>query len=73
MKKKGDITKFNIKWKARNGFSRQNDFWSTDINHSTRIMKASVIFPKERPPLKCITVESNRQKIKELPNNALIR
>ena len=71
--KKGDVSKFNIKWKVKNGFCKPNGFWSTDINHCTKFMRVSVIFPKERPPLKCMTVESNRQKVKDLPKDALVR
>jgi len=32
-----------------------------------------VIFPKGRPPLKCLAVETNRQRIRELPNVATIQ
>jgi hypothetical protein len=70
---KGDITKFNIRWKVKDGFQKLNGFWSTDINHCTKQMKVIVIFPKERPPLKCMAVESNSQRIKELPNEAIVR
>jgi len=71
--KKGDITKFDINLNIKKGFGKPNGFWSTDINHFTKVIKVNVIFPKERPPLKCTTVESNRQKIKEIPKDAFIK
>ena len=71
--KKGDITKFDIRWKIKKGFIESNGFWSTDINHFTKGIKVNVIFPKERPPLKCTTVESNRQVIKEIPKDTFIK
>ena len=68
---KGDITKFEICWKINDGFKKSNGFWSTDINHFSRVMKVNVIFPKERPPLKLMTVESNRPLTKELQKNVI--
>ncbi len=70
---KGDVTKFEISWKTRNGFEKPSGFWSTDINHFTKRMKVNVIFPEKRPPSSLGTVETNRQRNKELPNDALIR
>lgn len=70
---KGDITKFNIKWKIKRGFEKSNGFWSTDINHFTKRIKMNVIFPSERSPKKCMTVESNHQKIKEIHKDAFLK
>jgi hypothetical protein len=36
-------------------------------------MKVNVIFPEDRPPLSMSTVETNRQKNKELPIDALVK
>ena len=73
VKQKGDSTNFNISWKMKRGFEGSDGFWSTDINHFTKRMKVNVIFPKNRPPKKCMTVESNRQKIKEIQKDALAK
>jgi hypothetical protein len=70
---KGDVTKFEINWKTRNGFKKSSGFWSTDINHFTKRMKVNVIFPAERPPSSMSTVETNRQKMKEFQKDALVR
>lgn len=70
---KGESTRFEISWKIRNGFGKSNGFWSTDINHFTRKMKVNVIFPEERPPLSINTVETNRQKNKEMPKDTLMK
>jgi len=70
---KGDITKFEIGWKIRNGFGEPSGFWSTDINHFTKRIKVNVIFPEERPPSSMGTVENNCQKNKEMPKDALVK
>jgi len=70
---KGDVTKFEINWNIKNGFGKPSGFWSTDINHFTKRMKVNVIFPRKRPPLKCITVESNRQITKEIQKKNVVR
>jgi hypothetical protein len=70
---KGDSTKFEISWKTRNGFDKPSGFWSTDINHFTKKMKVNVIFPDKRPPTSISTVETNRQKNKEMLKDALMR
>jgi len=71
IKQKGNVTKFDISWKIKNGFVGSNGFWSTDINHFTKVMKVNVIFPKKRPPLKIMTVESNRQLTKEMQKDVI--
>ena len=71
VKQKDDQTKFNIQWKIKNGFLKSYGFWATDINHFTQKMKINIIFPKDRPPLKIMTVESNRKRSKGLPKEKL--
>jgi len=71
VKQKDNQTKFNIQWKIKNGFLKTDGFWATDINHFTKKMKMDIIFPKDRPPIRVIIVESNRKRSKELPKEKL--
>ena len=71
VKLKGDQIKKNIQWNIRSGFLKPNGYWATDINHYTRKMKVTILFPKERPPIRVVMVESNRKKSKELQKDAL--
>jgi hypothetical protein len=71
VKQKGDQTNFRIKWKINNGFIKPMGYWATDVNHFTRNIKVSIIFPEKKPPLKLILVESNRQKTQELPREVI--
>ena len=71
VKQKRDQVKKNIQWNIRNGFLKSNGYWATDINHYTRKMKVTILFPKERPPIRVVMVESNRKKSKELQKDAL--
>jgi len=71
VKQKGDQINKNIQWNIRSGFLKPNGYWATDINHYTRKMKVTILFPKERPPIRVVMVESNRKKSKELQKDAL--
>lgn len=71
VKQKGDQTNFRIQWKIKNGFLKPNGYWATDVNHFTQNIKVSIIFPKQKPPLKLLLVESNRQKTQELPREVI--
>ena len=71
VKQKGDQIKKNIQWNIKNGFLKPNGYWATDINHYTRKIKIVILFPRERPPIRVMMVESNRKKSKELLKDAL--
>ena len=73
VKSKGDIDEFNIQWGIRNGFLKKTGFWSSEINHRTKSIKVSVIYPKNRPPQRIFIQEKNSQKSFDLGNNAIIR
>jgi hypothetical protein len=69
-KKRGDVDEFDIQWQAHNGFVREYESWSIDINHHTTNFDMAVIFPKDRPPLSVHAIEQrgNKQKKFELHN-----
>lgn len=71
VKKRGDVSKYKMKWKINNGFRKELGFWATDINHLTKNIKIEVVFPVNRPPKKVSVVESNTQKIEVLNNDVI--
>ncbi len=73
VKSKGYIDDFNIEWGIKHGFLLQTGFWATEINHRTRKMKVTVIFPKNRPPLRVLMVEKNRQQSYDLGKDAQVQ
>ena len=73
VKQKGDQIKSNLEWNIKNGFLNSSGYWATDINHYTRKMKVIILFPKERPPMKLLITETNRQNSKELPTEIITR
>lgn len=66
VKSRGDWDEFNIEWKIRNGFLKEDGFWSTDITHRTQHVRINLIFPHKRPPKRAVIVESNRHKTQQL-------
>lgn len=58
-KSRGDIEEFNIEWGIRQGFLRKREHWSTQIRKPIRSLKSSIIFPKNRPPMKTAVIETN--------------
>jgi len=72
VKNKGDVDKFNIEWRIRQGFLKRTGHWETHVTHRTRRLKVNVIFPKSRPPRRTTLVESNRQRSHSLGRNAQV-
>jgi hypothetical protein len=66
VKNKGDVDEFNIQWNIRNGFLTEDGYWSTDVSQRTKHLKANIIFPKSRPPLRLMLEESNGKRTREL-------
>ena len=72
VKNRGDVDEFNIEWGIRKGFLVQTGFWATEISHRTKQVKAKVIFPKSRPPLRASILEKNRQRTHSLGNDSIL-
>lgn len=66
VKNRDDIDEFNIEWGIKNGFSRKNEQWETDVMHPTKQLKIQIIFPKSRVPIRTMLIENNRQKTRKL-------
>lgn len=61
-KQRGDIEVFNISRKLRNGFAKSVEEWQTEINHPTKNLSVSVIFPRSRPPKRLYLIEQNQNR-----------
>ena len=62
IKNRGDLDDFQIKWDIKNGFQKTEEFWETNISQKTKRFCVSVIFPKNRRPLRIRVEESNSRK-----------
>ncbi len=47
---RGDSDQYDIEWRIRGGFLKSTGFWGTSINHRSRDVSVSIIFPASRPP-----------------------
>lgn len=61
-KQKGDIEVFNISRKLRNSFTKSVEEWQTEINHATKNLSISIIFPRSRPPKRLYLIEQNQNR-----------
>lgn len=49
-KKRDDVEEFHIQRQIRNGFTKIEEYLQTDIDHGTRKLRLTVIFPSQRKP-----------------------
>ena len=68
VKNRGDVDEFNIEWGIRDGFQRETEQWETHVVHLTKKMEVSVVFPKNRPPIRALLIERNRQLTRPIGN-----
>lgn len=58
-KQRDDEVTFHIRRKIRDGFKRAVEEFQTDIDHRTRQLALSVVFPKQRLPTEVALIEQN--------------
>lgn len=58
-KNRDDMEVFNIRRSITDGFTQENEDIQTEINHHTRKVTVSVVFPAQRLPKQVILVEQN--------------
>lgn len=58
-KKRGEETAFQIERTITNGFTKNKEDFQTEIDHKTRSLTMSVIFPKTRRPKHISLIEQN--------------
>ena len=71
VKQRGDVDEFHIEWGIRKGFSRSTEAWETAVSHRMRQLKTQVVFPRNRPPLRTLLIESTHQKTHMLGEDGL--
>ena len=60
-----------IQKKKQNQMQKQMHKWAADVNHYTQRVMVNIIFPREKPTLRLLIVESNRQKTQESPRELI--
>ena len=58
-KNRGDIEEFRIERTTKNGFTNDAEYFQTDIDHTTRKLSLSIIFPRKRSPKSIRIIEQN--------------
>src|SRR5258708_7982870 len=58
-KKRGDVEEFQIERTILGGFTKPMESVSTDIDHTTRNVSLSIVFPKKRVPKDVTLIEQN--------------
>lgn len=59
-KSRGDIQEFYIERKILLGFTKREEWWQIEMQHETRWLKLSIVFPEERHCKRAVLVERNR-------------
>lgn len=63
---RGDSEEFHIERTIKNGFRKDLEDFQTEIDHPTKKMSVSVVFPRKRPPSKVWMIEQNATRTTEL-------
>lgn len=58
-KNRGDVEEFFIERAIRNGFTRAEEDFQTEIDHVTHALTMTIVFPKARPPRQVWLMEQN--------------
>ena len=69
VKSRGDVSTFHIERKIKDGFPGSTEYLQTKIDHATRYLEMSVVFPKQRPPRRFLLQQTNANRTKPLSNN----
>lgn len=58
-KQRDDVMTFHISRKIRDGFTQATESFQTEIDHRTKRLELSVIFPEKRLPTEVVLIEQN--------------
>jgi hypothetical protein len=61
-KNRGDVEEFRIQRTITNGFVKSLEHYQTEIDHVTRKITLSLIFPEKRPAKQVFLIEQNRNR-----------
>lgn len=67
-KQRGDIEEFHIERTIKRGFTKSIEDLQTEIDHKTKAMRMTVIFPKTRWVKKIALIEQKSSHVTELDN-----
>ena len=70
-KNRDDIVDFHIDRTIKDGFTRPTEDYQVDIDHSTRKLSLTVVFPKERTPKQVKLIEQKSQRTLKLSSESL--
>ncbi len=70
-KRSGDIEEFFMESKIVNGFTKNEEWWQVEMQHQTRFLKVSIIFPKERRCQHAVLLERTRNRSTVLNSDKL--
>lgn len=65
-KSRGDVEAFHIQRTIKRGFTQAVEDFQTEINHTTRKLSVSVVFPRNRHPKRVTLVEKNIARATEI-------
>ncbi len=63
---RGDIEEFHIERTIKGGFTKKVEDFQTEIDHKTRNLTVSVIFPRSRFPRRLLLIEQNAARTRGL-------
>lgn len=70
-KQRGDIEDFYIERRIEEGFKKQVEYFQTAVDHVTRHLTITVIFPKTRLPKRVVLVEHRTSRTTSASDNTL--
>lgn len=70
-KNRGDREEFRIHRTIQNGFTRETEDFQVEIEHPTRHLELTIVFPRTRPPRSVKLVEQNAGRTRPLAANGI--
>ncbi len=64
-KSRGDIEDFHIERRIINGFLKSEEYWQMEMQHETRWLKLSIVFPAQRRCKRAVLTERMRNRTTE--------
>ena len=66
---RGDVQEFHIQRRIRGGFTKITDDLQVEVNHNTKNLSMTVLFPESRWPKQCWLIEQKARRSKKLDQN----
>lgn len=72
-KSRGDREEFRIHRTIKNGFMHHTEDFQVEIEHPTRQLGLTIVFPQKRPPRSIKLIEQNAARTRSLDVSAVVR